>query len=74
MWKGAGTLGTWRDATSASTFSVPATWNTAGGADREVRWRIAKPFRSRNEMGEALRDAIRVVHATAGELSDPMAV
>jgi len=57
---------TGRDATSANTFSRPATWNTAVGADRLLRWRIASPRRSRNEMGEALLDAMRVVQATAG--------
>jgi hypothetical protein len=38
-----------------------------------VRWRMALPRRSRNEIGEPLRDAIRVDHATVGVLSDLMA-
>jgi len=43
------------------------------GADRLVRWQMALPRRSRNEIGEPLRDAIRVDHATVCVLSDPMA-
>jgi hypothetical protein len=63
-----------RDATSASVLRTPATWKTAGGAAWVVRWRIAKPFSKRNAIGELLRVAMRVVQATAGELSQPMAI
>jgi hypothetical protein len=55
-------------------LALPATWNTAGGADLVRRWRMARPLSRRNETGEELRVAIRVVQATAGELSQPMAV
>lgn len=61
-----------RDATSAKVLSVPATWNTAGGAARVVRWRMASPLSSRNAMGDSLLVAILVDQATAGELSHPI--
>jgi hypothetical protein len=43
-WKWEATLASFRDATSASLLLVPATWNTAGGADRVFRCRMAKPL------------------------------
>jgi hypothetical protein len=72
-WKWDATPDSGREATSASVFWTPATWKTAGGADRVWRCRMARPRSRRNEIGVSLRVAMRVVHATAGELSQPMA-
>jgi hypothetical protein len=72
-WKWEATPWTGRDATSARMFYTPATCKIAGGADLVRRWRIGRPRSKWKEMGDALRVAIRVVHATAGELSQPMA-
>lgn len=70
---GAGTPTTFREATSARMLRIPGVWYTAGGEARLDRCRIAIPRRRRNEMGVVLRDAIWVIHATAGELSHPIA-